>query len=326
MFPYTTRADAERVYVSFAVLDGYYLYRTRFGFGSKTDGVSIGAAAFPKGEIHSDEYFGEQEIYRGKFEVAIPYRRTGNATQARSAAEAAGLRDGGLCYLPQDWTAAVALPAQSPFELARRATGASATDDLLPVDDAFTVNARFDRPNELTVGWQIAPDYYLYRDKLTFALDGGVELGRAALPDGVAHYDDNFGDVRVFYDYVEVKVPFSRSSPDALDLVLTAGFQGCKEDSICYPPGEQTMALVLPATSRVPGEHRTRRAAARVRARPVGRPDRERLVVAAARRFLPRGSVAVLHAVRAADGADPLEHHRGPRRHASRRAVASSCP
>jgi thiol:disulfide interchange protein DsbD len=252
VFPYTATADADRVYLKFAVLDGYYLYRARFGFGSRTDGVTIGAATFPKGEIHSDQYFGEQEIYRGNFEISIPYRRTGDARELDLQLKLQGCWDEGLCYIPQDWTANVTLPAPSVFEAGRTSIGLGATDDLLPVDQAFVLNARFDRPNELTVGWQIAPDYYLYRDKLTFAAAGGIELGKPALPDGVAHYDDNFGDIRVFYDYVEVKIPFARSSPDALDVVLTAGFQGCKENSICYPPGEQTMALVLPATAEFP--------------------------------------------------------------------------
>lgn len=77
VFLYSTRADAERIYLDFDVLDGYYLYRSRFGFNSATPGVEIGAAAFPRGEIHTDEYFGEQETYRGKFQIAIPYRRSG---------------------------------------------------------------------------------------------------------------------------------------------------------------------------------------------------------------------------------------------------------
>ncbi len=77
------------------------------------------------------------------------------------------------------------------------------------------MNARFDKPNELTVAWQIAPGHYLYRDKLTFAAIGQIDLGAANLPDGVAHTDDNFGDVEVFFDYVEAKLPFARASPDA---------------------------------------------------------------------------------------------------------------
>ncbi len=249
VFRYSTRADAERVYVDFDVLDGYYLYRTRFGFDSGTDGVALGAARFPRGEIHTDEFFGEQEIFRQRFQVVLPYRRMSPATSLDLKLELQGCAPT-FCYLPQDWTATVALPP-APF-LGAGSIDTSATGDLLPVDDAFTMNARFDKPNELTVAWQIAPGYYLYRDKLTFAAAGRISVGAPTLPAGQPHTDDNFGDVEVLRDYVEIKVPFARASPDALDVELTAGFQGCKEGSICYPPGEQTMSLVLPATSEFP--------------------------------------------------------------------------
>ena len=74
------------------------------------------------------------------------------------------------------------------------------------------------------------------------------------MPKGKPHKDENFGDVEVYYDYVEAKIPFARASANALDVVLTAGFQGCRENSVCYPPSEQTMALVLPATSEFPAD------------------------------------------------------------------------
>jgi thiol:disulfide interchange protein DsbD len=249
VFRYTARADAERVYVDFDVLDGYYLYRTRFGFDSGTSGVALGAARFPRGETHSDEFFGEQEIYRRQFQVSIPYRRSAPVTSLDLKLELQGCAPT-FCYLPQDWTATVALPPQSLLDLA--AVDTSATSDQLEVDDAFAMNARFDKANELTVAWQIAPGYYLYRDKLTVAATGRIDLGTPNLPAGVAHTDDSFGDVEIFRDYVEVKVPFARASPDEIEVELTAGFQGCKDASICYPPGEQVMALVLPATSEFP--------------------------------------------------------------------------
>jgi thiol:disulfide interchange protein DsbD len=251
VFKYTTASDAQKVYLKFAILDGYYLYRSRFGFDTATPGIALSAAEFPKGEIHSDEYFGEQEIYRGKFEIAIPYRRNATASAVALELRLQGCADRGLCYVPQSWDADIALPAANPLFGAQEPAGA-VLDELLPVDEAFVMNARFDKPNELTVGWQIAPNYYLYRDKLTFQVDGRVELGRAALPKGKAHRDENFGDVEVFYDYVEAKVPFSRASPDELQVLVTAGFQGCKDESICYPPGTQTMSLVLPATADFP--------------------------------------------------------------------------
>jgi thiol:disulfide interchange protein DsbD len=250
VFRYAARADAERVYVDFDVLEGYYLYRTRFGFDSGTNGVALGAARFPRGETHSDEFFGEQEIYRRQFQVSIPYRRSAAVTSFDLKLELQGCAPT-FCYLPQDWTATIALPPASLLELGG-SIDTSATGDLLPVGEAFTMNARFDKPNELTVAWQIAPGYYLYRDKLTVAATGRIDLGTPTIPDGVAHSDDSFGDVEIFRDYVELKVPFARASPNELEVELTAGFQGCKEGSICYPPGEQVMALVLPATSEFP--------------------------------------------------------------------------
>jgi thiol:disulfide interchange protein DsbD len=250
VFRYSASADAERVYLDFDVLEGYYVYRSRFGFESGSDGVTIGAARFPRGETHSDEFFGEQETYRREFRVAIPYRRSREVETFELTLALQGCADFGLCYLPQEWSATVTLPP-APF-LGAGAIDPSATGELLPVDQAFAMNARFDNPNELTVAWQVAPGYYLYRDKLTFAAEGRIELGAATLPPGEPHTDDNFGDVEIFRDYIEAKIPFARASPDELEVEITAGFQGCKDDSICYPPGEQVMALVLPATSDFP--------------------------------------------------------------------------
>jgi thiol:disulfide interchange protein DsbD len=260
VFQYTTRADAERVYLDFSVLKGFYLYRARFGFDSGTNGIAIGAASFPRGETHKDEYFGEQEIYRNKFAIAIPYKRTGAADALDLKLRLQGCKDDSICYLPQDWTATIKLPPAaagaaarpSLFDVGRSAATSSATDDLLPVEQAFVMNARFDKPNELTIAWQIAPGYYLYRDKLTAVASGRIDLGAVNLPAGRPHTDDNFGDVQIFRDFVEAKVPFARASPDAIDVVINAGFQGCKDNSICYPPGEQTMPMVLPATSEFP--------------------------------------------------------------------------
>ena len=258
VFQYTTRADVERVYLDFSVLKGFYLYRARFAFETGTDGIAIGAASFPRGETHKDEYFGEQEIYRNKFTIALPYKRTGAVDTLDVKLRLQGCKDDSICYLPQDWTATIKLPAlaatarPSLFDVARSPGASSVTDDLLPVDQAFVMNARFDKANELTIAWQIAPGYYLYRDKLTAAASGKINLGAVNLPTGKAHKDGNFGDVQILRDFVEAKVPFARASPDALDVVITAGFQGCKDNSICYPPGEQTMPMVLPATSEFP--------------------------------------------------------------------------
>lgn len=250
-FPYTLAADGDGLRLRFEIPDGYYLYRKRFGFGSNTPAVSLRPASFPKGEIHEDEFFGEMEVYRGDFEITIPYARRAAADAMELELKLQGCADIGLCYPPQTWTPSVNLPpggaaGQADVGNLLRATNA---DGLLPVDQAFVMNARFDAANEVTVSWQIEPGYYLYRDKFEFEADGGIQLGAARLPEGEAHYDDNFGDVRVFYGYVEAVIPFARASGDELPVTIRADYQGCKENSICYPPDRQTMSLALPASS-----------------------------------------------------------------------------
>ncbi len=121
-FPYTVEADGSRLVVKFAVLDGYYLYRERFGFETATPGIELAPAVFPVGEIHSDEFFGEQETYRRKFEIALPYRRTAAVDNMELAIRLQGCADIGLCYPPQDWTSSVALPAGAPVSAAPRTT------------------------------------------------------------------------------------------------------------------------------------------------------------------------------------------------------------
>jgi thiol:disulfide interchange protein DsbD len=255
-FPYTVDADSERVSVQFAIPEGYYLYRNRFEFASATPGVTLESPRFPEGEVHEDEFFGVQEIYRGEFAIDLPYRTAAPADELLLELGLQGCADFGLCYPPQDWQATVALPTRPAGSgFSPRAGGFLPQSDAepLPPEQAFVMNARFDAANELTVGWQIEPGYYLYRDKFEFAVDGEIGLGNAELPAGVAHTDQNFGDVEVYYEYVEAKIPFSRASADAMPVTVHASFQGCKEDSICYPPMERSMALTLPASNEFAG-------------------------------------------------------------------------
>jgi len=248
-FPYTLTANADRLELRFDVPDGYYLYRERFGFDSAD--IELGATQFPQGEIHEDEFFGEQEIYRHEFEIGLPFSRGSAGPQVELQLRLQGCADIGLCYPPQRWTRAVELPpgtAAAPTQSNGLIFG-QATDELLPAEQAFVMNARFDGANELTVGWQIEPGYYLYREKFEFEAEGEIQLGAAKLAEGEAHNDQNFGDVSVFYDYVEASIPFSRASPNEMPITIYAVFQGCKTESICYPPTEQSMSLVLPASS-----------------------------------------------------------------------------
>lgn len=258
-FPYQLSANQNAVTIAFDVPDGYYLYRKRFNFDSGTPGITVSAAQFPTGEMHEDEFFGRQEIFRGRFDVQVPYNQTGSTDSLAFELGLQGCADFGLCYPPQDWVREVDLPSASAVSSNVESSffaasgpgllGATGADQPLPPEQAFDMNARFDSANEVTIAWQIEPGYYLYRDKFEFSIDGEIELGRAELPAGRDHTDQNFGEVEIYEEFVEITIPFARASGDEIPLIINAGFQGCKNDSICYPPMTRAMALNLPPSA-----------------------------------------------------------------------------
>ncbi|TKR30637.1 protein-disulfide reductase DsbD [Luteimonas gilva] len=119
----------------------------------------------------------------------------------------------------------------------------------LPPEQAFKFEAIADGGNALLLRFTPAKGYYLYRDKTALKLEGadGVMLGKPAWPKGVAHRDEHFGDVVVYFDQIDLPVPLARSVADARKATLTATFQGCQNDGICYPPMTRTVALSIPA-------------------------------------------------------------------------------
>jgi len=253
-FPYTLEATADAVLVRFDIPDGYYLYRQRFDFGSATSGVTLGEPRYPAGEVHEDEFFGVVETYRHRLDIPIPYQRTGNAASLDLDLVLQGCADIGLCYPPQNWSRTVELPAAAAGQRGAALTslldtGTARRGDMLPAEEAFVMNARVEAANELVVGWTIEPGYYMYADKFEFSVTGPIGLGTAQLPAGEPHDDLEFGNVEVFFGNVEATIPFTRATPDAVDIELTANALGCKVDSICYPPMSRKMALTVPATS-----------------------------------------------------------------------------
>ncbi len=104
-FRMTTRAVDERtVEVSFAIADGYYLYRERFKFetepGIAGAAFKLGAPAFPPGVRKKDEFFGEVETYRKQVTVRIPVEKTSGGDTLKLLVTSQGCADAGVCYVP----------------------------------------------------------------------------------------------------------------------------------------------------------------------------------------------------------------------------------
>ena len=106
----------------FRAADGYYLYRNRFGF-TASDGVKLGDAQYPAGEVKFDETFNRQlVVYRGEVSVRLPVQ-SGNGTFTLTA-RLQGCADQGVCYPPEARTAKVVLDTP-PAERGQAASGAT---------------------------------------------------------------------------------------------------------------------------------------------------------------------------------------------------------
>jgi thioredoxin:protein disulfide reductase len=259
-FEYAVTAEPGAVVVSYNIREGYYLYRKRIAFATETPGVTLGAADYPKGLPHRDDYFGEQEIYRGAAAFRVPYALAGAAPAAIDLKlKLQGCADKGLCYPPQVWTAHVPLAAAAAAGAATAratpsgllgklvTTGAAPGDDFLPVDEAFRYSASADGASSIRLAWTVADGYYLYRGRIKVSAESALaELGAPAFPRGLPHRDDYFGEQEIYRGELVVAVPYARSGPAPGALALKVVYQGCADKGLCYPPQTRVVTLALP--------------------------------------------------------------------------------
>ena len=122
--------------------------------------------------------------------------------------------------------------------------------ELLPPLLAFKPTASAVDGQTIEVRFEIAKDYYLYRDKFRFSAEpASVQLGTPSLPKGQPKVDETFGAVEVYYREVLISLPVERNSSGALPLTLSVSSQGCADVGVCYPPQKQTLSVELPDPS-----------------------------------------------------------------------------
>lgn len=121
-------------------------------------------------------------------------------------------------------------------------------DQLLEPEQAFDFSASVKNNNTLSVTWKIAPDYYLYRQKIKLEIinSDGVKLGDYFVPNGQPKHDEAFGDVEIFHENLTFDVPVFREDHGAQTVKLRAYFQGCAERGVCYPPMTKDVMLDFP--------------------------------------------------------------------------------
>ena len=123
-------------------------------------------------------------------------------------------------------------------------------DDLLPVDDAFALQAEATPGGAIGIRWDIADGYYLYRHRTSVAADAGFAAGELRLPAGTPYEDEFFGKVETYRDRLIATLP---GQARAASTTLTIKYQGCADAGICYPPQTRRITVALPGAPAGPG-------------------------------------------------------------------------
>ncbi|MBT8106815.1 MAG: protein-disulfide reductase DsbD [Gammaproteobacteria bacterium] len=253
-FRYVVNDTGEALEIDWSIYEHAYLYKEKLAFESGTPGLVLGEPELPKGLDHEDEFFGKQEIYRDFFFVTIPYTVVGKRpATADLIIKSQGCDDNiGICYPPQTWTETVTLQSAQPKLQLGALVGGNSQSDFPPVDEVFFPELFAVDGNTVELGIRVEPGFYIYKDKLKVrVLNEDAQAGRWDLPQGTMKNDEYFGEMEVYLDSFLAELAIARATPDAMELELELGYQGCAEGGLCYMPQTRVLTVPLPQATSV---------------------------------------------------------------------------
>ena len=121
---------------------------------------------------------------------------------------------------------------------------------FLPVGEAFPYQID-QQGNTLSIVWDSADEYYLYRKKILLKQGKSKHLTDQFSQDGILKHDEAFGEVIVFYGQTEALFDLTQLDP-AQAVML--GFQGCADAGLCYPPQKINVEIDWSAVASAPSQ------------------------------------------------------------------------
>ncbi|WP_018604685.1 protein-disulfide reductase DsbD [Uliginosibacterium gangwonense] len=105
-------SDGQVVQIRIDIAPGYYLYRDQFAFALDPASFQADKPTLPAGLEHKDAYYGTQIIYRGKLDIALPYKGPASGPE-KLHISLRGCADRGICYPPTTFDITVEAANQS---------------------------------------------------------------------------------------------------------------------------------------------------------------------------------------------------------------------
>ena len=233
-FKYELINSGTSVWIKWVIEDGYYLYRNKLKF--KINDTEIPQPILPEGYIHEDEFFGVQQIYRNEVSFEIPYKNQkiiGDEILIEILSQ--GCADRGICYPPQKWKRTIKIGGNDLNEINAAVNKIYENDSSS--DNSFRPYLSSLDQNTIEIAFQIAPNYYLYKNKIRVVPENPfIKMGSIELPKGIIKTDQWFGESEVYYNELFGRVSFSRSATSYKNIGFYIEYQGCLENEICLPP------------------------------------------------------------------------------------------
>ena len=131
--------------------------------------------------------------------------------------------------------------------------GSSDLGRPVPVNEAFELSAILTGSHSLSVKWNIKKNYYLYQDKISFAVEEAT-IKNVLYPEATIKNDEFFGEVSVYTSPLEIQIEVE----DELSpfVILTVEHQGCWEGGVCYPPQVDRLKVSTIGAERITGSDR----------------------------------------------------------------------
>lgn len=299
--------DGQSIQVQFQIEPGYYLYRDKLKFsvteiiengsslnkggvasilnstilenepgnsepaGKQQDSVALGKPQFSESVVISDDYFGEQAVFRESALIYLPYTAGRKVTAFSLNVRYQGCADIGLCYPPIDTSLTVEIPpaveqspassalpsstAEPPGQLGELLNSDRADNELLPPELAYLPQIVSATNTQIDVRWEIEDGYYLYRDKLSFTLQPAntLQIGESHISNGVMQYDDFFGNVEILRQTASATLAVSgnMTASGTQDASLLISYQGCADIGVCFPPSVTALPLSFTSSPTV---------------------------------------------------------------------------
>lgn len=121
---------------------------------------------------------------------------------------------------------------------------------FLPVGEAFPYQID-QQGNTLSIAWDSADEYYLYRKKILLKQGKSKHLTDQFSQEGILKHDEAFGEVIVFYGQTEALFDLTQLDPTQ-PVIL--GFQGCADAGLCYPPQKINVEIDWSAVASAPSQ------------------------------------------------------------------------